>query len=253
MDISEYVFKRNEVYFGDSLEVMNIIPDKSIDFIFADLPFGTTQCPWDSIIDIPKLWEQYERIIKDNGCIALFAQTPFDKVLGASNLPLLRYEWIWEKTHATGHYNAKKMCMKSHENILVYYKNLPTYNPQKTTGHKPVNSFTKKIDIGNKTEVYGKGNKEIVGGGNTDRYPRSILKFASDKQKNKDTEFKHSCQKPLELIKYFIKTYTNEGDLVLDNCSGSGTTGLGAKELKRDFIMIENDEKFYEMSKKRVL
>lgn len=250
--MSELIFKRNEVYFGDCLEVMKIIPDKSIDFIFADLPFSTTNCHWDSPIDLIKLWVQYERIIKDNGCIALFAQTPFDKILGVSNLKLLRYEWIWEKTKATGHYNAKKMCMKAHENVLVFYKNPPTYNPQKTTGHKPVNSFTKKIDVANKTNVYGKGNKEIVGGGNTDRYPRSVLKFASDTQKNKNTEFVHDTQKPLLLCKYFIQTYTNEGDLVLDNCSGSGTTGLACKELNRDYIMIENNEVFYEMSKKRV-
>ena len=231
---------------------MKIIPDKSIDFIFADLPFGTTKCAWDSIIDIPKMWEQYERIIKDNGCISLFAQTPFDKVLGASNLNLLRYEWIWEKTQATGHYNAKKMPMKAHENILIFYKNLPVYNPQKTDGHKPVNSFTKKIDIANKTRVYGKGNREIVGGGNTDRYPRSVLKFASDKQKMKNTEFTHDTQKPLDLCEYFIKTYTNEGDLVLDNCSGSGTTGLACKNLRRDYIMIDNDYESYIKSTKRV-
>lgn len=248
----EYIFQRNSAYFGDCLEVMNIIPDKSIDFIFADLPFGTTKCPWDSIIDLPKLWAHYERIIKDNGCIALFAQTPFDKVLGSSNLPLLKYEWIWEKTKATGHYNAKKMPMKAHENILIFYKDLPTYNPQKTTGHKPVNSFTKKIEVANKSRVYGKGNKDIVGGGNTDRYPRSVLKFPSDTQKMKGTAFTHDTQKPLALCEYMIKTYTNERDLVLDNVSGSGSVGLAAKNLNRDFIMIENNEVFYNMSKRRV-
>ena len=248
----EYIFKRNEVYFGDTIEVMSTFPDKCIDFIFADLPFSTTKCPWDSPIDLTKLWEQYERIIKDNGCIALFAQTPFDKVLGASNLSLLRYEWIWEKVKATGHYNAKKMPMKAHENILIYYRNLPTYNPQKTTGHKPVNSFTKKVNVANKTRVYGEGNKDIVGGGNTDRYPRDTLKFSSDTQKMKGTEFVHDTQKPILLAEYFVKTYTNEGDLVLDNVSGSGTTGLACKNLNRDFLMIENDEAFYNMSKRRV-
>lgn len=126
----------NKIYNEDCLESMKKIDDKSIDFIFTDLPYGTTHCKWDSIIDLDLLWEQYKRIIKDNGCIALFAQTPFDKVLGASNLNMLRYEWIWEKTQATGHLNAKKMPMKAHENILIFYKKLPIYNPQKTTGHK---------------------------------------------------------------------------------------------------------------------
>lgn len=153
-----------KLYKGDCLEVMIDIPDKSIDMILCDLPYGTTRCKWDSIIDLEKLWEQYNRIIKDNGAIVLFAQTPFDKVLGASNLKMLKYEWIWEKTQATGHLNAKKMPMKAHENILVFYKKLPTYNPQKTTGHKPINSYTKYISTQNKSDLYGKVNKEISGG-----------------------------------------------------------------------------------------
>lgn len=160
-----------ELINGDCLEEMKNIKDKSIDMTLCDLPYGTTNCSWDSVIDLKLLWEQYERIIKDNGAILLFAQTPFDKILGASNLKLLRYEWIWEKTQATGHLNAKKLPMKSHENILVFYKKLPTYNPQKTAGHKPVNSWgIKYIKTQNNTEIYGKMNKEIKGGGETDRY-----------------------------------------------------------------------------------
>lgn len=260
--LSEYTFKRNETYFGDSLEVMKIIPEKSVDFIFADLPYGTTNCPWDSLIDLPKLWEQYERIIKDNGVIALFAQTPFDKVLGTSNLKLLRYEWIWEKTQATGHLNAKEKPMKAHENILIFYKNKPkdikkedfkrTYNPQKTEGHKPINSYTKYVETQNNTQIYGEMKREISGGGETDRYPRSVLTFASDKQKMKNTEFTHDTQKPIALCEYMVKTYTNPGDLVLDNCSGSGTTGLACKNLGRDYIMIDNDYESYTKSKRRV-
>lgn len=242
--------KRNEIHKGDCLELMpKLIEDKSIDMIFCDLPFGTTQCKWDSVIDLPKLWSEYERIIKDNGVILLFAQAPFDKVLGASNLQLLKYEWIWEKTQATGHLNAKKMPMKAHENILVFYKNLPTYNYQKTTGHKPINSYTKYVKTQNNTEIYGEMKQEISGGGETDRYPRSVLTFASDKQKSK----LHSTQKPLSLIEYMIKTYTNEGDLILDNTCGSGTTGLGAKNLKRDYIMMEQDPDIYEIACKRLL
>ena len=127
-----------EILLGDCFDLMPNIADKSIDLICADLPYGTTNCKWDSILPLDKLWQEYKRIIKDNGCILLFAQTPFDKVLGSSNLEWLKYEWIWEKTQATGFLNAKKMPMKAHENILVFYKNLPTYNPQKTFGHKPI-------------------------------------------------------------------------------------------------------------------
>ena len=242
--------KRNEIYLGDCLELIpKHIEDKSVDMIFCDLPYGTTKCKWDSVIDLSKLWKEYERVIKDNGAIVLFAQTPFDKVLGASNLKMMKYEWIWEKTAATGHLNAKKMPMKAHENILVFYKKLPTYNPQKTSGHKPINSYTKYVKTQNNTEIYGEMKREISGGGKTDRYPRSILTFASDKQKSK----LHPTQKPLALIEYMIKTYTNEGDLILDNACGSGTTGLGAKNLKRDYIMMEQDPEHYETACKRVL
>jgi ribosomal protein S9 len=157
----------NKTHYGDCLEIMPIFPDKSFDAIIADLPYGTTQAPWDSIIDLPKLWEQYKRLIKDNGVILLFAQTPFDKVLGCSNLEWLRYEWIWEKTQATGFLNAKKMPMKAHESIIVFYKKLPKYNPQKTTGHKPINSYTKRADVQNKTTLYGKVDKDVSGGGET--------------------------------------------------------------------------------------
>ena len=153
----------NEIYLGDSLELMKQIKDKSIDFIFTDLPFGTTNCKWDSILDLDLLWIQYKRIIKDNGAIVLFAQTPFDKVLGASNLKMLRYEWIWEKTHATGHLNAKRMPMKAHENLLVFYKKLPTYNFQKTTGHKRKVSTAKHKQNSKQSDIYNKcdnnGNK----------------------------------------------------------------------------------------------
>lgn len=242
--------KINEIYKGDCLELMpKFVDDKSVDMIFCDLPYGTTKCKWDSVIDLPKLWSEYERVIKDNGVILLFAQTPFDKVLGASNLKLLKYEWIWEKTQATGHLNAKKMPMKAHENILVFYKKLPTYNPQKTNGHKPINSYTKYIKTQNNTEIYGEMKREISGGGETDRYPRSVLTIASDKQ----TSCLHPTQKPLSLIEYMIRTYTNEGDLILDNTCGSGTTGLGAKNLNRNYIMMEQDPEHYETACKRVL
>jgi site-specific DNA-methyltransferase (adenine-specific) len=228
---------------------MNNVGDKSIDMIFTDLPYGTTNCKWDSLIDLPKLWKQYCRIIKDNGAIILFAQTPFDKVLGASKLDMLRYEWIWEKTSATGHYNSKKMPMKAHENLLVFYNKLPTYNPQKTTGHNPMHSFTKRVEVQNRCEIYNSAKEEISGGGNTDRYPRDVLIFPSDKQKIA----LHPTQKPLALCEYMIKTYTNEGDLVLDNCMGSGTAGLAAKNLHRRFIGIELEDKYFDVAEQRIM
>lgn len=237
----------NKTYFGDCLSVMNSIENESVDMIFCDLPYGTTKAKWDSVIDLDSLWRHYKRIIKPNGAILLFAQTPFDKILGASNLEMLRYEWIWEKTQATGHLNAKKMPMKAHENILVFYKELPIYNPQKTYNHKPINSYTKYISTQNNTELYGKMNKEISGGGETDRYPRSVLKYKSDKQKSK----LHSTQKPIALLEYMIKTYTNEEMLVLDNACGSGSIGRAAKNLNRNYINIDNDEKNYLISKNR--
>ena len=209
---------------------------------------STTQCKWDSVIPFEPLWEQYNRIIKDNGAILLFAQTPFDKVLGVSNIKMLRYEWIWEKTQATGHYNANKMPMKAHENILVFYKKLPTYNPQKTEGHPPINSYTKYISTQNNTEIYGRATKELSGGGETDRYPRSVITFSSDKQ----TCHLHSTQKPVALCKYMIKTYTNPGEIVLDSCSGSDTTATAALDTGRKFICIENNEKIFNVGKDRV-
>lgn len=241
--------KINEVYHGDCLELMKLIPNKSIKLIFADLPYGTTKCKWDSIIDLKLLWEQYERIIADDGVILLTAQTPFDKILGASNLKILRYEWIWEKTQATGHLNAKKMPMKAHENVLVFYKKLGTYNPQKTFGHKPINKYTKFVSTQNNTELYGKMNREISGGGETDRYPRSVVVFPSDKQKS----CLHPTQKPLAMVEYFIKTYSKEGDLVLDNVAGSGTTAIACINQKRNYIMIEKEKKYFEIIKNRII
>lgn len=233
---------------GDCLRRMKHITDKSIDMILCDLPYGTTNCKWDSIIPLEPLWEEYKRIIKDNGAIVLFAQTPFDKVLGGSNLEMLRYEWIWEKTQATGHFNAKKMPMKAHENILVFYKKLPVYNPQITEGHSPVHSYTKYISTQNKSEIYQKASKEVSGGGETSRYPRSVLTFASDKQ----TSHLHPTQKPLALCEYLIKTYSNEGDIVLDNAMGSGTTGVAALNLNRRFIGIELEERYFITAKRRI-
>ena len=175
----------------------------------------------------------------------MFAQTPFDKVLGCSNLKELKYEWIWEKTTATGHLNAKKMPMKAHENILVFYNKLPTYNPQKTTGHKPANSYTKYQDDGSN---YGKTKVGISGGGQTDRYPRSVQVFKTDKQKVS----LHPTQKPVDLLEYLIKTYTIEGKTVLDLTAGSMSTAIACINTARKSITIEKDEHYFKVGSDRV-
>lgn len=237
---------KNQILRGDCLELLPSVPDGSIDMILCDLPYGTTQNKWDSIIDLPRLWEQYERVIKDNGAIVLTAQTPFDKVLGVSNLKLLKYEWIWEKGNATGHLNAKKMPMKAHENVLVFYKNLPTYNPQKTTGHERKVST---VEQRRSTKLSTNYNAYVPNTyDSTDRYPRSVQKFSMDKQKSK----LHPTQKPVALMEYLIKTYTNPGELVLDNAIGSGTTAIAAQNTGRNFLGMEKDETYFDAAWERV-
>ena len=229
---------------GDCLELMKDIPDKSVDMILCDLPYGTTACKWDTIIPFEPLWEQYERAIKDNGAIVLTAQTPFDKVLGSSNLKLLRYEWIWEKSQGTGGMNANKMPLKKHENVLIFYKKLPTYNPQFTEG-KPYKIKRNKPSL---ESAYGKtGTKNnYLSVNEGKRYPVSIVEFGRDK-----TKF-HPTQKPVALMEYLIKTYTNKGETVLDNCMGSGSTGVACLNTNRNFIGIELDDKYFEIAKKRI-
>lgn len=236
-----------KLYNWDCLEEMKNISDKSIDMILCDLPYWTTRNSWDSIIPLDLLWIQYERIIKDNGAIVLTAQTPFDKVLWVSNLKLLKYEWIWEKTSATGHLNAKKMPMKSHENILVFYKKNPTYNPQKTQWHKRKVSSAKHKENCKMTTNYWQ--HWLTTYDSTERYPRSVQIFPKDIQKSK----LHPTQKPLALFEYLIKTYTNEWDTVLDNCMWSGTTGLACKNTNRNFIWIELDKWYFNIADKRIV
>lgn len=211
------------------------IENNSIPLIAADLPYGTTKNTWDTILDLKKLWLEYKRVLTHNGVILLFAQSPFNITLAASNMDWYKYEWIWEKTSATGHLNAKKMPMKAHENILVFYKNLPVYNPQKTTGHvRKVSTAHHKRNSKDSTN-YGNFNK--IGYDSTERYPRSVLTFPSDKQKSKY----HPTQKPVSLLEYFINTYSNIGDIILDNTCGSGTTGVAAKKMGRSPILIDNN------------
>lgn len=230
-----------DLHNGDCLELMKDIPDGSVDMILCDLPYGTTQNKWDSIIPLDKLWAEYERAIKDCGAIVLTAQTPFDKILGVSNIKNLKYEWIWKKNIATGHLNANKMPMKEHENILVFYKKQPTYNPIFTEGtpymnkRKPINDNGSNYGYIERTDTINEGK----------RYPKSILCF--------DREIGlHPTQKPVPLLEYLIKTYTNEGDVVLDNCMGSGTTGVACVNTGRNFIGIELDEEYFNIAQERI-
>ena len=231
---------------GCCLEEMKHIKAGSVDMVLADPPYGTTACKWDSVIALEPMWEQLKRIIKPNGAIVLTAQTPFDKVLGCSNLGMLKYEWVWEKTAATGHLNAKKQPMKAHENVLVFYSKQPTYKPQKTTGHARKISTAHHKRNSKKTDNYGAHG--LTGYDSTERYPRSVLLFPSDKQKSA----LHPTQKPVALMEYFLGTYTEEGQLVLDFAMGSGTTGVACKRLKRDFIGIEKAADTFNIACKRI-
>lgn len=242
---------------GNCLDLMKSLEDKSVDLILCDLPYGTTRNKWDSVLALELLWEQYNRIIKDRGAILLFAQTPFDKVPGVSNLENLRYEIIWQKTAPTGFLNAKKMPMKAHENILVFYKKLPTYNPQMTQGHpRKVSSKEsraksverQKLKVDNKDSNYNFYGESAEGYDSTERYPLSVQVFAKDQQR----ENYHPTQKPVALLEWLIKTYSNEGDLVLDNCMGSGSTGVACVNLNRNFIGMELTEQYFEIAKERI-
>ena len=228
--------------FGDCLERMGEIADGSVDMVLCDLPYGTTRNEWDFQVHLPALWAHYKRVCR--GAIVLTAQTPFDKILGASNLRMLRYEWIWEKTNPTGHLNAKKAPMKAHENVLVFYDRLPTYNPIKTQGHQR-KVAVKRYD---NTPNYGKQDFAPIPYDSTERYPRSVLVFPSDKQRSK----LHPTQKPLALMEYFVRTYTNPGDTVLDNCMGSGTTGEACIRTGRRFIGIESNAEYFAVSGRRL-
>lgn len=235
----------SQLLLGNSFELMKSISSESIDFIFTDPNYNTTQNKWDTDIPLDQMWEQFTRIIKPNGCIAMWAQSPFDKILACSNLNMYRYEWIVEKTKATGHLNSKLMPMKAHENVLIFYKTLPTYNPQYTEGHTPVHNYTKHTTDGTN---YGTTKTGISGGGSTRRFPRDVLRFSWDTQKSK----LHPTQKPVAACEYFIRTYTNPGEVVLDPFMGSGTIGVACQNLGREFIGIELKQNYYEAAKQRI-
>ena len=231
---------------GDCLELMKSIPNGSIDAIITDPPYGTTACKWDSVIDFDLMWEQLNRIIKPNGAIVLFGSEPFSSALRMSNIKNYRYDLIWNKIRAAGFLNANRMPLKQHENISLFYKKLPTYNPQKY--------IDKPYD---KTKYNGKDMKENVLGSyiskssknNGERFPKSILKFSQNWSRQQQI---HPTQKPVPLMEYLIKTYTNELETILDFTMGSGSTGVAAKNLNRKFIGIEQDENYFNIATERI-
>ena len=234
---------------GDCLELMKEIPDKSIDMILCDLPYGTTQNKSDIIIPFDKLWNNYERIIKDNGAIVLFAQGVFYVDLINSNRKLFRYDLIWDKVLTSGFLNAKRMPLRQHEQIAVFYKKLPKYNPQFTSG-KPLHSkgktYKDKPIVNQNYGVFHTADDSRAG--STEKYPTSILKF----QKPHPSISVHRTQKSVELLEWLINTYTDEGETVLDNCMGSGSTGVACVNTNRNFIGYELDEKYFEIAEKRI-
>jgi len=228
---------------GDCLEVMKTIPDKSIDAIICDLPYGTTACKWDSVIPFEPLWAQYKRIIKGNGAIVLFGQEPFSSLLRMSNIGEYKYDWIWDKVKPGTFATAKYQPLRQHELISVFYKNFGAYNPQMTERDKPKTS--KRYGNSDSASLkYNDGLNRTY----TQLYPKTILKYSNATQKGKV----HPTQKPVDLLEYLVKTYTNQGDTVLDNCMGSGTTGVACKNLGRKFIGIEQDANYFQIAKNRI-
>jgi len=238
---------------GDCLELMKDIPDGSVDMILADLPYGTTACKWDTIIPFEPLWEQYKRIIKPNGAIVLTASQPFTSALVMSNPKMFKYELIWDKLKGRQPFLAKICPMKSHENILVFCKNKTIYNPQMTKAEpKNMRDRAKNIKKETAESIYGL-QKEYIKNNDLEhlRYPQSVFRYSGQAKEINNRRY-HPTQKPVALFEYLIKTYTNEGDLVLDNCMGSGTTGVACKNLNRNFIGMELDQDYFEIAKKRI-
>ena len=241
----------DKIYNMDCLEGMKQIPDGSVDAIICDLPYGTTENEWDIVIPFDKLWEQYLRIMKDNAPVILFSQMPFTIDVVCSQRKLFRYEWIWEKTCPTGVMNANKMPLKAHENICVFYKKLPTYNPQKWKGK--ILKGVKRSSVQSKN--YGKqGVLEHYPDPEGLRFPLDVIVFPPDADRSDSTHCKdrHPTQKPVDLLRYLVRTYSNEGDTILDNCMGSGTTAVACIKEKRHFIGFELNKDYYDKACLRI-
>ena len=245
----------NKIYNEDCLEGMKRIPDGSVDMILCDLPYGTTACAWDAIIPFEPLWEQYERVIKDNGAIVLTASQPFTSALVMSKPELFKYEWIWQKNSTSGFALAKKQPMRNHESVLVFYKKQCTYNYIKEPRLMDDNS-KKRMEY-DFTSL--KGNNQINNGLKKVRYvpedkklsyPKTVQFFKNIANNSKQRV--HPTQKPVALFEYLIKTYTNEGETVLDNCIGSGTTAVAALNTNRTFIGIEKEKEYVDIANERI-
>ena len=228
---------------GDCLQLMEAIPDDSIDMVLCDMPYGATECKWDKTLDLSEVWKHINRITKNNAAICLFSAQPFTSILINSNLKNYRTEWVWEKPAATGFLNAKIQPLRAHENIIVFYRQKPTYNPQITHGHPRKTASRKNVN----SECYGDAIK-MQHYDSTSRYPRDVIIFPSDKQ----LISLHPTQKPVSLCEYFIKTYSNENDVILDFTMGSGTTGIACLNTNRKFIGIEKDDKYFELANQRI-
>ena len=252
----KYAFEKNKIIQGDCLEKMKLIPDGSIDMILADLPYGTTQCKWDTIIPFEPLWEQYKRVIKDNGAIVLFGSEPFSSKLRFSNINLWKYDWVWIKSKGSNFTHAKNMPIKFHEDICVFSKapighkvqlgeKRMIYNPQGLEKVDKVWKRPKKYDSEHKLKRESHKLERVIEFTN---YPKTPLSFNNSNNKQRGL---HPTQKPVELFEYLIKTYTNEGDMVLDNTMGSGTTNLACIKLNRKSIGIEKEKQYYDVAVRR--
>lgn len=235
---------------GDCLERMKEIPDGSVDLVLTDPPYGTVKCSWDNIIPLEEMWVRVGSVKSKTTPVVLFGSQPFTSMLISSNTENFKYDWVWVKNKRTGFLNSKRQPLRSKEDVLVFYEKQCLYNPQKTTGHKPVNYFTKNTSDGDTVGA----TKKISGGGSTERYPINILKFPVVNQDGtSDGGNFHPTQKPVALLEYLIKTYTNEGDTVLDFTAGSMSTAVACINTNRKCIMIEKDEHFYNVGKERVM
>lgn len=228
---------------GDCLSLLPSLPDNSIDMVLADPPYGTTQCKWDSVIDLSAMWRELERVCKPNAAIVLTAAQPFTAQLVCSNIGMFKYEIIWEKGNATGFLNAKKQPLRAHESVQVFYRQQPTYNPQMTSGHARKTSKRKTVN----SECYGKA-LALTEYDSTERYPRSVQFFSSDKQRGSY----HATQKPVALMEWLLRSFSNPGDVVLDFCMGSGTTGVACINTVREFIGMEMDAEIFEVAQGRI-